>query len=110
MNLIQLVLKQMRQRALSTWLTFVSVMLGVAVGFGVGVGGILPNKQANIVSANGNRNKRTCPRFILFILWMLWSELASILPQNVRVRRGQTWATSRSSEARSVLEDGKAIR
>ncbi len=31
MNLFQLVLKQMRQRALSTWLTLLSVMLGVAL-------------------------------------------------------------------------------
>ena len=31
MNLIQLVIKQMRQRALSTWLTFLSVTLGVAL-------------------------------------------------------------------------------
>lgn len=31
MNLFQLVIKQMRQRALSTWLTLLSVMLGVAL-------------------------------------------------------------------------------
>ncbi|HRK29627.1 MAG TPA: ABC transporter permease [Tepidisphaeraceae bacterium] len=31
MNIFQLVLKQMRQRALSTWLTLLSVMLGVAL-------------------------------------------------------------------------------
>src|SRR4051794_24391512 len=32
MNLFQLVLKQMRQRALSTWLTTLAVLLGVALG------------------------------------------------------------------------------
>lgn len=32
MNLLQLVLKQMRQRSLSTWLTMLSVMLGVGLG------------------------------------------------------------------------------
>src|SRR3954470_2117592 len=31
MNLFQLVLKQMRQRSLSTWLTLLSVLLGVAL-------------------------------------------------------------------------------
>ena len=31
MNLFELVAKQMRQRALSTWLTLLSVMLGVAL-------------------------------------------------------------------------------
>ena len=31
MNLFQLVLKQMRQRALGTWLTLLSVLLGVAL-------------------------------------------------------------------------------
>lgn len=35
MNLLQLVLKQMRQRALSTWLTFLSVMLGVALAIAI---------------------------------------------------------------------------
>lgn len=35
MNLFQLVLKQMRQRALGTWLTLLSVMLGVALASGV---------------------------------------------------------------------------
>ncbi len=34
MNLFQLVLKQMRQRALSTWLTMLSVLLGVALAVG----------------------------------------------------------------------------
>src|SRR4051812_7300889 len=32
MNLLQLVFKQMRQRALSTWLTTLAVLLGVALG------------------------------------------------------------------------------
>ncbi len=32
MNLFQLIFKQMRQRALSTWLTMLSVLLGVALG------------------------------------------------------------------------------
>ena len=35
MNLFQLVLKQMRQRALSTWLTLVSVLLGVALAIAI---------------------------------------------------------------------------
>lgn len=35
MNLLQLVLKQMRQRALSTWLTFLSVTLGVALAIAI---------------------------------------------------------------------------
>src|SRR5688572_27306771 len=35
MNLFQLVLKQMRQRALSTWLTLLSVILGVALAVAV---------------------------------------------------------------------------
>lgn len=35
MNLLQLVLKQMRQRALSTWLTLLSVILGSALAVGV---------------------------------------------------------------------------
>jgi putative ABC transport system permease protein len=35
MNLLQLVLKQMRQRALSTWLTLLSVLLGSALAIGV---------------------------------------------------------------------------
>lgn len=35
MNLFQLVLKQMRQRALGTWLTLVSVLLGVALATAV---------------------------------------------------------------------------
>ncbi len=35
MNLFQLVLKQMRQRALSTWLTLLSVMLGVALAIAI---------------------------------------------------------------------------
>ena len=35
MNLFQLVLKQMRQRALSTWLTLLSVMLGVALAVAI---------------------------------------------------------------------------
>ena len=35
MNLFQLVLKQMRQRALGTWLTLLSVMLGVALAVAV---------------------------------------------------------------------------
>jgi putative ABC transport system permease protein len=35
MNLLQLVLKQMRQRALSTWLTMLSIVLGVALGSAV---------------------------------------------------------------------------
>src|SRR5687768_15828091 len=35
MNLFQLVLKQMRQRALSTWLTLLSVILGSALAVGV---------------------------------------------------------------------------
>src|SRR5688572_13540025 len=35
MNLFQLVLKQMRQRALSSWLTLLSVLLGVALAVGV---------------------------------------------------------------------------
>ena len=33
MNLLQLVLKQMRQRALGTWLTLLSVLLGVALAW-----------------------------------------------------------------------------
>ncbi len=35
MNLFQLVFKQMRQRALSTWLTMLSVMLGVALAVAI---------------------------------------------------------------------------
>src|SRR6266481_4118499 len=35
MNLFQLVLKQMRQRALSTWLTLLSVLLGVALAVSI---------------------------------------------------------------------------
>lgn len=35
MNLFQLILKQMRQRALSTWLTLLSVMLGTALATGI---------------------------------------------------------------------------
>src|SRR5690349_18099797 len=35
MNLFQLVLKQMRQRALGTWLTLLSVVLGVALAVAV---------------------------------------------------------------------------
>ena len=35
MNLFQLTFKQMRQRALSTWLTFLSVMLGVALAIAI---------------------------------------------------------------------------
>lgn len=35
MNLFQLVLKQMRQRALSTWLTLLSVLLGVALAVAI---------------------------------------------------------------------------
>lgn len=35
MNFLQLVLKQMRQRALGTWLTMLSVVLGVALATGV---------------------------------------------------------------------------
>jgi putative ABC transport system permease protein len=35
MNLFQLVLKQMRQRALGTWLTLMSVMLGVALAVAI---------------------------------------------------------------------------
>jgi putative ABC transport system permease protein len=35
MNLLQLVLKQMRQRALSTWLTMLSIVLGVALAVAI---------------------------------------------------------------------------
>src|SRR3712207_4639810 len=35
MNIVQLVTKQMRQRALSTWLTLLSVMLGVALAVAI---------------------------------------------------------------------------
>ena len=35
MNLFQLVLKQMRQRSLSTWLTMLSVLLGVSLAVGI---------------------------------------------------------------------------
>ena len=35
MNLLQLVIKQMRQRALSTWLTLLSVMLGVGLAVAI---------------------------------------------------------------------------
>jgi putative ABC transport system permease protein len=35
MNLFQLILKQMRQRALSTWLTLLSVLLGVALAVAI---------------------------------------------------------------------------
>ncbi len=35
MNLFQLVLKQMRQRSLSTWLTLLSVLLGVALAVAI---------------------------------------------------------------------------
>lgn len=35
MNLMQLVLKQMRQRALGTWLTLLSVVLGVSLGISI---------------------------------------------------------------------------
>src|SRR4051812_43159486 len=35
MNLLQLVLKQMRQRSLSTWLTMLSVLLGVALAVAI---------------------------------------------------------------------------
>lgn len=43
MNLFQLVLKNMRQRALSTWLTLISVMLGV----GLAVAVIIMAREAN---------------------------------------------------------------
>src|SRR6185503_6304117 len=35
MNLFQLVLKQMRQRSLSTWLTLLSVLLGVSLAVAI---------------------------------------------------------------------------
>jgi hypothetical protein len=35
MNLFQLVAKQMRQRALSTWMTMLSVLLGVALAIAI---------------------------------------------------------------------------
>src|SRR3954462_16024125 len=35
MNLLQLVIKQMRQRALSTWLTLLSVLLGVGLAIAI---------------------------------------------------------------------------
>src|SRR2546430_747559 len=35
MNLLQLVFKQMRQRALSTWLTMLAVLLGVALAVAI---------------------------------------------------------------------------
>src|SRR6202161_942434 len=35
MNFFQLVIKQMRQRALSTWLTLLSVMLGVGLAIAI---------------------------------------------------------------------------
>src|SRR6266404_4881673 len=35
MNLFQLVFKQMRQRALSTWLTLLSVVIGVALAVAI---------------------------------------------------------------------------
>src|SRR5437016_11410049 len=35
MNLLQLILKNMRQRALSTWLTLLSVLIGVALAVAV---------------------------------------------------------------------------
>src|ERR1700749_1619366 len=35
MNIFQLVAKQMRQRALSTWLTLLSVLLGVALAVAI---------------------------------------------------------------------------
>src|SRR3954471_14965704 len=35
MNLFQLVLKNMRQRALSTWLTMLSILLGVALAVAI---------------------------------------------------------------------------
>src|SRR6476620_9778066 len=35
MNLLQLVIKQMRQRALSTWLTLLSVLLGVSLAVAI---------------------------------------------------------------------------
>ena len=35
MNLFQLIFKQMRQRALSTWLTMLSVLLGVALAVAI---------------------------------------------------------------------------
>ena len=35
MNLFQLVFKQMRQRALGTWLTLLSVLLGVALAVSI---------------------------------------------------------------------------
>jgi putative ABC transport system permease protein len=35
MNVFQLVLKQMRQRALSSWLTMLSVLLGVALAIAI---------------------------------------------------------------------------
>jgi putative ABC transport system permease protein len=37
MNLFQLVFKQMRQRALSTWLTLFSILLGVALAVAIGI-------------------------------------------------------------------------
>ena len=35
MNLFQIILKQMRQRALSTWLTLLSVLLGTSLAIGI---------------------------------------------------------------------------
>ena len=42
MNIFQLVLKQMRQRSLSTWLTTLSVLLGVALAVSIMILAFLP--------------------------------------------------------------------
>src|SRR3982750_795350 len=43
MNLFQLIIKQMRQRALGTWLTLLSVLLGVALAVTV----LLVSRESN---------------------------------------------------------------
>ncbi len=37
MNIFQLILKQMRQRALSTWLTCFSILLGMALAISISI-------------------------------------------------------------------------
>src|SRR6187401_503818 len=45
MNLFQLVFKQMRQRSLSTWLTMLSVLLGVALGSAI----MIASREAKVL-------------------------------------------------------------
>src|SRR3954471_21432871 len=50
MNLFQLVLKNMRQRALSTWLTMLSILLGVALAVAI----LVLRREGQSVSAQSD--------------------------------------------------------